>query len=184
MKREHSRRRQTLTPQPTKSSSFYQENDKIWQSFGPFAIFFLRCLQHDHFSEFLNHNNSALTRNIVNIDRNDYDRLNFEGSARRKWLLMSCRYIFDHSLLAWCFDLLLFYRSIGDDDPQAKNVLAQLEAYVSLHFVEYSTNFLWSLYFAYYYWVGLFVRISETEPNIRFFRVRNICGHFRNPWNS
>uniref|UniRef100_A0A915MU41 Uncharacterized protein n=1 Tax=Meloidogyne javanica TaxID=6303 RepID=A0A915MU41_MELJA len=29
---------------------------------------------------------------------------------------------------AWCFDLLLFYRSLGDDDPQAKKMLAELEA--------------------------------------------------------
>ncbi|KAL3093404.1 hypothetical protein niasHS_005918 [Heterodera schachtii] len=35
----------------------------------------------------------------------------------------------------WCFDLLLFYRSVGDDDPQAKNVLAQLEAYMKFSFV-------------------------------------------------
>nr|CAD2146421.1 unnamed protein product [Meloidogyne enterolobii] len=36
---------------------------------------------------------------------------------------------------AWCFDLLLFYRSLGDDDPQAKKMLAELEAYERFSFV-------------------------------------------------
>lgn len=37
-------------------------------------------------------------------------------------------------ILAWCFDLLLFYRSI-EDDPQARKVLAELETYAKFSFV-------------------------------------------------
>ncbi|KAF7634298.1 G_PROTEIN_RECEP_F1_2 domain-containing protein [Meloidogyne graminicola] len=36
---------------------------------------------------------------------------------------------------AWCFDLLLFYRSLGEDDPQAKKMLNELEAYEKFSFV-------------------------------------------------
>ena len=34
----------------------------------------------------------------------------------------------------WCFDLILFYRSIGEEDQQAASVLEQLETWAAVNF--------------------------------------------------